>query len=143
MCLPHQRSGQLPLPLRRLPGSLYAARADSVSRACPRAPSPWEVFAMPIPTDTRTSASLLERLRAPEDQAAWRDFAGRYGPKIYKWCLRWNLQEADAEDVTQNVLLKLAAKMRTFAYDPSRSFRAWLKTVTHHAWRDFVDSRRP
>src|SRR5262249_50160275 len=33
--------------------------------------------------------------------------------------------------------------MRTFAYDPSRSFRAWLKTVTHHAWRDFVDSRRP
>jgi RNA polymerase sigma-70 factor (ECF subfamily) len=98
---------------------------------------------MPVPTDTGTSASLLERLRSPEDQAAWRDFAGRYGPKIYKWCLRWNLQQADAEDVTQNVLLKLAAKLRTFAYDRSRSFRAWLKTLTHHAWRDYVDSRRP
>ena len=24
----------------------------------------------------------------------------------------------------------------------SRSFRAWLKTLTHHAWRDLVDERK-
>src|SRR5262249_34902958 len=29
-----------------------------------------------------------------------------------------------------------------FVYDPSGSFRAWLKTLTHHAWRDLVDERR-
>jgi RNA polymerase sigma-70 factor (ECF subfamily) len=29
--------------------------------------------------------------------------------------------------------------MRDFTYDPARSFRAWLKTVTHHAWRDFAE----
>ena len=29
-----------------------------------------------------------------------------------------------------------------FHYDPSRSFRGWLKTVAHNAWRDFEDSRR-
>jgi RNA polymerase sigma factor (sigma-70 family) len=40
------------------------------------------------------------------------------------------------------VLLKLAENMRVFAYDPSRSFRAWLKTVTHHAWCDYVERRR-
>src|SRR5262249_44676796 len=40
------------------------------------------------------------------------------------------------------ILLKLSQKLRGFAYDPSRSFRGWLKTVAHHAWRDFVDSRR-
>jgi RNA polymerase sigma factor (sigma-70 family) len=90
-----------------------------------------------------THASLLARLRQnPSDQQAWNHFVDRYGRKIYKWCAHWNLQPADAEDVTQTVLLKLATKMRTFAYDPSRSFRAWLKTVTHHAWRDYVDSRR-
>src|SRR5262249_52426311 len=33
-------------------------------------------------------------------------------------------------------------KLRDFHYDPSRSFRGWLKTVAHHTWRDFVDSRR-
>jgi RNA polymerase sigma-70 factor (ECF subfamily) len=89
-----------------------------------------------------TSPTLLGRLRrVPADQAAWAEFADRYGRKIYDWCRQWRLQEADAQDVTQEVLLKLARKMQTFAYDPSQSFRAWLKTVTHHAWRDFLDGR--
>jgi RNA polymerase sigma-70 factor (ECF subfamily) len=89
-----------------------------------------------------TSPTLLGRLgRVPADQAAWGEFAERYGRKIYGWCRHWQLQEADAEDVTQQVLLKLAHTMRTFRYDPSKSFRAWLKTVTHHAWRDFVEGR--
>ncbi|MCI0465078.1 MAG: sigma-70 family RNA polymerase sigma factor [Gemmataceae bacterium] len=91
----------------------------------------------------RTSATLLARLRcAPTDEAAWREFVQRYGRIIYGWCRRWRLQEADAQDVTQTVLLKLADKLRTFAYDPSRRFRGWLKTLTHHAWRDFLDSRQ-
>ena len=42
--------------------------------------------------------------------------------------------------VTQIVLLKLATKLRDFAYDPSRSFRAWLKTVAQHAWLDFLNA---
>jgi RNA polymerase sigma-70 factor (ECF subfamily) len=87
-----------------------------------------------------TSPTLLGRLGSvPADQGAWGEFAERYGRKIYGWCRHWQLQEADAEDVTQQVLLKLAHKMKTFTYDPSKSFRAWLKTVTHHAWRDFVE----
>ena len=47
----------------------------------------------------------------------------------------------DAEDVTQTVLVKLAEKMRDFQYDPSGSFRGWLKTVAHNAWNKFVSSR--
>jgi RNA polymerase sigma-70 factor (ECF subfamily) len=52
------------------------------------------------------------------------------------------LQDSDAEDVTQDILVKLTQKFGAFAYDPSRSFRGWLKTVAHHACRDFCDSRR-
>jgi RNA polymerase sigma-70 factor (ECF subfamily) len=90
----------------------------------------------------RTSPTLLGRLsRLPADQGAWAEFAERYGRKIYAWCRHWHLQEADAQDVTQDVLLKVARRMQTFVYDPSQSFRAWLKTVTHHAWRDFLDGR--
>ncbi len=89
-----------------------------------------------------TSPTLLGRLgRVPTDQAAWGEFAERYGAKIYGWCRGWHLQEADAEDVTQEVLAKLSQKMQSFAYDPARSFRAWLKTVVHHAWRDFLAGR--
>jgi RNA polymerase sigma-70 factor (ECF subfamily) len=52
------------------------------------------------------------------------------------------MQESDAQDVTQEVLLQLVDKLRHFHYDPSRSFRAWLKTLVHHAWQDFLDRRR-
>jgi RNA polymerase sigma-70 factor (ECF subfamily) len=93
----------------------------------------------PLPT---THITMLARLRQePFDQASWDEFVERYGRHIYRWCRRWKLQDADAEDVTQNILMKLTQKLRTFAYDPSRSFRGWLKTVAHHAWRDFADSR--
>ena len=92
------------------------------------------------PSQTRTT--LLGRLRLdPGDQAAWTEFVQHYGRKIYRWCQRWDLQAADTEDVTQMVLLKLAQALRTFQYDPARSFRAWLKTLAHHAWSDFLESR--
>src|SRR6185312_2007620 len=60
-----------------------------------------------------TDVSLLLRLgRDPSDQAAWEQFVARYGAKIYAWCRDWRLQEADARDVTQTVLAKLAVQMR-------------------------------
>jgi hypothetical protein len=31
--------------------------------------------------------------------------------------------------------------MQSFTYDPSRSFRAWLKTLTNHALSDFAEGR--
>src|SRR5947207_12728770 len=93
--------------------------------------------------DSGTRVSLLGRLRRdPTNPVAWEEFVEHYGVRIYGRCRKWNLQEADAQDVTQNVLLKLAEKMRDFQYDASRSFRAWLKTLTHHAWSDFVEGRQ-
>jgi RNA polymerase sigma factor (sigma-70 family) len=90
-----------------------------------------------------TSITLLERRRQePADQAAWAEFVRRYGPLVYRWCRRWHLQEADAQDVTQAVLVKLAQRMHGFRYDPARSFRAYLKTLARYAWCDFLASRR-
>ena len=93
--------------------------------------------------ESTTSATLLARLRkVPADQAAWDQFVERYGRKVFGWCRQWNLQEADAEDVTQAVLLKLSEKMQTFDYDSAKSFRGWLKTITRHAWSDYCSSRK-
>jgi RNA polymerase sigma factor (sigma-70 family) len=90
-----------------------------------------------------THLTLLSKLRLdPCDQTGWAEFVERYGRHIYRWCRQWNLSNADAEDVTQNILMKLTQKLREFKYDPSRSFRGWLKTIAHHAWRDFEVSRR-
>jgi RNA polymerase sigma-70 factor (ECF subfamily) len=93
--------------------------------------------------DSSTRLSLLGRLRlTPTDQEAWSEFVERYGRQVYAWCRQWGLQEADAEDVTQNVLADLARQMRTFEYHPSGRFRSWLRTIAHRAWCDLLDSRK-
>jgi RNA polymerase sigma factor (sigma-70 family) len=93
--------------------------------------------------DSRTRVTLLGRLgRDQSDPQAWSEFVEHYGRKIYGWCRNWGLQDADAQDVTQHVLLKLVDRFRDFRYEPGRSFRAWLKTLTHHAWHDYLKARR-
>jgi RNA polymerase sigma factor (sigma-70 family) len=90
-----------------------------------------------------TRVSLLIRLRRePTDQRAWDEFARRYGRLIEAWCRQWGLQSADADDVSQNVLLKLANHLRGFVYDPGRRFRGFLRTVAHNACMDYLDSTR-
>jgi RNA polymerase sigma factor (sigma-70 family) len=86
-----------------------------------------------------TRITLLHRLNQdPTDQVSWAEFVRLYSPAIRAWLTHRGLQEADAQDVAQNVLLRLTAKLPQFQYDPSKSFRGWLKTLTHHAWHDFV-----
>jgi RNA polymerase sigma-70 factor (ECF subfamily) len=90
-------------------------------------------------TAESTRITLLHRLNQnPSDQLSWAEFVRLYGPAIRSWLVHWGLQEADSHDVAQNVLLRLTAKLPQFKYDPSRSFRGWLKTLTHHAWHDFI-----
>jgi RNA polymerase sigma-70 factor (ECF subfamily) len=85
--------------------------------------------------NSETRITLLLRLRRESASAdAWAEFVQCYEGKILGWCRAWQVQEADARDVTQAVLLKLAVRLRDFPYDPGRSFRAWLKTVARHAW---------
>lgn len=94
------------------------------------------------PKGETTSITLLGKLREqPGSPAHWQDFVQRYRPRIYAYCLGCSLQPADAEDVTQSVLLKLVVKMRDFRYDPAQSFRGWLATVTRHALSDFLAER--
>ncbi len=91
-----------------------------------------------------TSATLLGRLRQPApDEPAWEEFVRRYGRLIYQWCRRWRLPEAEAEEVTQVVLVRLVERLRGFEYDPRKSFRSYLKVLTYYALRDFLEARRP
>jgi len=91
----------------------------------------------------RTSATLLGRLAAtPGDSVAWGEFVRRYGPMIGGWCRGRGLQSNDADEVAQAVLTRIVERIQQFKYDPTLSFRAWLKTLTHHAWYDFVQKEK-
>lgn len=90
--------------------------------------------------ESGTGTTLLRLLQEPDSSRAWSAFVDRYGPRIFGWCRKWNMQEADAENVTQEVLVKLYEKIRL--YEPAKgSFRGWLKTVTQHAWSDYLRSQ--
>ena len=91
----------------------------------------------------RTRITLLGRLRAtPNDPAVWSEFVDWYGRNIHAWCTAWGLQESDAEDITQEVFLKLSVQMHGFCYDPKGSFLAWLKTLTRNAWMVYAVKQR-
>jgi RNA polymerase sigma-70 factor (ECF subfamily) len=91
------------------------------------------------PAERDTPHSLLIRLsRDRRDEQAWNEFVRRYQPHILTWCREHGLQDADAEDVAQTVLIQLLTAMRQFRYDPSGSFRAWLRMVTSHACGRFM-----
>jgi RNA polymerase sigma-70 factor (ECF subfamily) len=86
-----------------------------------------------------TRASLLVRLRDPQDAAAWREFVALYGPLIYNHARKQGLQDADAADLSQDVLIAVAGAVGRLEYDPRRgAFRSWLFTVVRRRlanWR--------
>jgi RNA polymerase sigma factor (sigma-70 family) len=94
---------------------------------------------MPFHDDSKTSRTLLGRLAvSPPDERAWQEFVERYGPRIIHWCRAWKLQDADVLDVSQAVLTKLSVRLKQFEYDPSGSFRSWLRTLVERTVADVM-----
>src|ERR1700677_4693243 len=80
-----------------------------------------------------TRASLVVRIRDPSDHSAWEEFAARYAPLVYRFARKRGLQDADAADVTQDVLQAVAVAIKRLDYDPNRgSFRGWLFIMTRN-----------
>src|SRR5947209_705330 len=74
---------------------------------------------------------------------AWVVFHARYRGVILGWCLRRGLGPDGAEDLTQDVLLKLFQQLPLYSHDPSRGrFRGWLKAVVNNALTDFWRRQR-
>ncbi len=96
-------------------------------------------------TSSDTRPTLLARLIDPHpDPGSWDEFVRCYGGQIVAWCRAWGLQPSDADDVAQTVLIRLLRKMQRFQYDPTRSFRGWLRTVSFRVFQDWrADTTEP
>jgi RNA polymerase sigma-70 factor (ECF subfamily) len=77
-----------------------------------------------------TSESMLADMRVGAASGWWR-LAGTYSALIYEWAKRAGLQDADAQDVLQEVLLSVYRKVGAFQHKVRvKSFRGWLWMIT-------------
>jgi RNA polymerase sigma factor (sigma-70 family) len=89
-----------------------------------------------------TRASLLRRIRDPGDTRSWQTFVDVYSPLIYRHARSRGLQDADAAEVTQEVLFQVSRSVQNFEYSPERGrFRDWLGTVAENKIRSLLMRR--
>jgi len=87
--------------------------------------------------DPSTRISLLQRVRDPSDQAAWREFDALYRPLLMRFARARGLADPDAEEVVQQCMAALATYMHRFTYDATRGrFKGWLCTVVNNRIRN-------
>jgi RNA polymerase sigma factor (sigma-70 family) len=88
-----------------------------------------------------TDGSLLLELQSQSParrEAAWPRFESIYRPLILAWCQR-RLKPEAAEDLAQDVLLKLSLKFPQMCYNPDRGrFHSWLKATVENALTDYA-----
>jgi RNA polymerase sigma-70 factor (ECF subfamily) len=89
-----------------------------------------------------TRASLILRLRKPGDLEAWEQFSELYEPFIFRMARGRGLQDADAHDLTQEVMVRVAKSVSSWEPDQGKgSFRGWLSRITRNMVVDFMRSR--
>jgi RNA polymerase sigma-70 factor (ECF subfamily) len=90
---------------------------------------------MAIPS---THLSLLRALgEEGRREDAWAVFQAGYREVILGWGQCQGLDHHAAEDLTQEILIKLLEALPRHEHNPDRGrFRSWLKTVVHHVLAD-------
>jgi RNA polymerase sigma factor (sigma-70 family) len=92
--------------------------------------------------DGSTSSTLLREVADWHDHPAWVTFRDRYDPYLRRWCRGHGLDDDAIDEVSQRIWIELADRMRTFEYDPERTFRGWLRRLCESRVIDFLRQRR-
>ena len=89
--------------------------------------------------DKTQDRALIQRLQAG-DESAIHELANRYSSRIYQLALRHLRNREDAEEVTQDVLLRVWRRAETFRGDAALS--SWIYRITFNAAMSRLRSHR-
>jgi RNA polymerase sigma factor (sigma-70 family) len=96
-----------------------------------------------MPQVPETRASLILRLPSSADAEAWQEFVSIYEPFVYRFARRGGLQDADARELVQNVLLTVARAIGRWQPDAERGkFRTWLFRIARNQLIDAAGRMR-
>lgn len=90
-------------------------------------------------SDPGAATSALIALAQKGDAAAFGQLIAQHYDLIFRTAYKWCGHRADAEDVAQDVCVKLASVLRSF--DGRSAFSSWLYRITLNAVRDLQRSR--
>lgn len=76
-----------------------------------------------------------------DDRSAQRELVRRYQGPIFAYIYRWMRNRADAEDLTQDVFIKMFRALST--YSRKSSFRAWLYRIARNRVIDHLRRKKP
>jgi RNA polymerase sigma factor (sigma-70 family) len=89
-----------------------------------------------------TRQSLMLGIQDARNETAWATFLDIYFPIVYRYCRLRKLQEADARDVTQDVMVRVRRYIKNYRREKGR-FRGWLARVARNEIaRHFARSNR-
>ncbi len=89
-----------------------------------------------------TSISLLGRARVDSESESWERLASIYTPLLRVWITKYGLQDSDADDLVQEVLLTVSRELPAFEHSGrTGAFRRWLRTILLHRVKSFWKSR--
>ena len=97
----------------------------------------------PLKDANKTSVALLRRIKNLEDRDGWQRFYDSYWRLIYTVAMRAGLTSSEAQEVVQESMLTVVKHAKDFQYDPQRTFRGWLLTITRWRIADQYRKRLP
>lgn len=90
-----------------------------------------------------TSLSLLDRACRGSESESWERLASIYTPLLQGWLRKFELQDADVDDLLQDVLLAVSRELHQFQHSGrTGAFRSWLRTILTHRLQNFWRSRK-
>lgn len=91
-----------------------------------------------------TRPSLLHSLRGEATEESWASFFQRYAPAVMRAARYRGLDEHDADDVVQQVMVAIARHIKGFDYNRDRGrFRHWVRRIAESKIADHFRHRPP